>query len=698
MQLNPQQQHAVDHVDGPLLVLAGAGCGKTRVVTARIAKLLSIGVLPSDILAVTFTNKAAKEMQQRVKKLTNANILACTFHSLGARILREIINEMGYSNNFAIYDEEDSLKLIKNCFASLGMKDDKGLVKTVKMLISQTKNNLMTIEEADTKEEKAFHAIFPMYQARLKEYNAVDFDDLLYLPIKIFQKNETLKKEYQERWLFILVDEYQDTNMAQYNLIKILSNNHQNLFVVGDPDQSIYSWRGARYQNILDFDKDFKNAKVVKLEHNYRSTNKILLASNSLINHNNKRLEKNLFSTLDEGENVKIFLAETADQEVHFIVQKILSHYVNDKISYDEMVVFYRTNAQSRIFEEGLLKNKIPYIVYGGISFYERKEIKDLISFLRLLISDTDFLSFTRTLMLFKNGIGTKTIEKISSYISEEKILLNELCNHKKQLGLSDAQYTELCKHINILLSLRELKKNKIPISKIISEIITRFHYLEHLKEEPDSFDDRLENIQEFIAKAFEWENENEDSSLEKFLEEITLIPKENKKDGSFVKLMTLHNGKGLEFSLVFIAGMEEDIFPHISSRDSIEELEEERRLCYVGMTRAKKLLYMTASSYRYLWGETKIMQPSRFLAEIDRKYVNFISTDRNHEPNKEEVSSFSEEISLAVGMKVKHKTFGIGIIKKISSSSMGDIYDVYFSEDKITRTLAAKYAKLSKC
>lgn len=649
MNLNQEQRKAVEHREGPLLVIAGAGSGKTRIVAERIVKLLSSGIDPSSILALTFTNKAAKEMKDRI----NSNVLTCTFHSLGARILRESIDVLGYEKNFLIYDEEDSFKVLKS-FINEG---DFSSLKEVKERISKIKNDLL-----ETSDE-----LFLYYQSLLKKYNAVDFDDLLYLPIKILQ-NEDIRKFYQNKWNFLLVDEYQDTNFAQYMLIKILSENHKNIFAVGDPDQSIYSWRGARYQNILNFEQDFPNSKVITLEHNYRSTNTILSAANSLIKHNFNRPAKNLWSTLEEGEKISLFSGDNEKEEAKFILNRVLVH--REKMALNEMAIFYRTNAQSRVFEDVFLKSKIPYIIYGGLSFYERKEIKDIVAFLRQLASPSDFVSFERIVNIPKRGIGKATLEKLK----------NKLPLKLSELSLPSKQLATLNSYIQLMSSLNPHNK----ISKLIIEIVDKTGYLDYLKEDKESFEDRKANINELIAKAIEWEDETENNSLENFLEELALIsPLDKKEEKNSIKLMTLHNSKGLEFELVFMTGMEEDLFPHINSKDNPEDIEEERRLCYVGMTRAKKKLYITSSRNRYLWNFNKTMRPSRFLKEIEKQYTSYFS-------NSLEVSEDFEE-----GDLILHPIFGKGQILKTNNLSFGKTYEVQF--EHATKTLVAKYAKMEK-
>jgi DNA helicase II / ATP-dependent DNA helicase PcrA len=712
--LNPEQLKAVNHIEGPMLVLAGAGSGKTRVVTQRIAHLIEIGIVPSDILAVTFTNKAANEMKERVKKITQASILTCTFHSLGARILRESIQALQYKSDFSIYDEEDSLKLIKNCLETVGIKEEKGFVKSIKFLISQAKNDLLADDEINinsfsSSEEKGFYQVYPLYQKKLREYNAVDFDDLLFLPVTLLRKDNTIKEKYQNRWLFLLIDEYQDTNAAQNILAKLLAEKHKNIFVVGDPDQSIYSWRGAKYENILNFDKDFPEAKIITLEENYRSTNTILSAANSLIKNNEQRLDKNLWSNLGEGEKISIHIADTEKLEAIFVVNRLIDHHIRERAPLEEMVIFYRTNAQSRIFEDILLSEKIPYVIYGGLSFYQRKEIKDLIAFMRMIFSDSDFISFTRTINIPKRGIGPASISKLLELSENHQTSILKVCaayveNPDRFIGvkLSKKQLSSLLDYLSLISSFRDLALKKPPISQIISEIILRSGFLSYLKEDPETFEERKENIDELIAKAADYEETREAPTLHSFLEEISLLSNlESEEKKETVKLMTLHNSKGLEFSYVFMVGMEEEVFPHVNSTGSAEELEEERRLCYVGMTRAKKKLYLTAAIYRYLWGYPKIMIPSRFLKEIPAKYLENISTQSSFPKIEEKLTLQKEEIEketeFTPGSQVMHKSFGIGKIIKSYHTSMGETYDIKFNSGGPPKTIIAKYAKLKK-
>lgn len=670
-QLNPEQTLAVNHVEGPMLVLAGAGSGKTRVVTYRIVHLLELGIPPSEILAVTFTNKAAEEMRHRIRKLAGAYVLASTFHSLCARILRESISFLGYSRDFTIYDEDDSEKLLKECFTALNIKDEKGLLKSARAAISHAKNFL---------EEPANDPIYNLYQSKLKSYQALDFDDLLFLTVKLFKEFPDQLEHYQKRWTFLLIDEYQDTNTAQSTLIRLLAHKHHNVFAVGDPDQSIYSWRGADVSHILQFKDDYPGAQIVRLEQNYRSRNLILKAANALIQHNTGRLEKNLWSARGEGEKIGLYICPHEHAETEFIIREI------QKSPYplSECVIFYRTHFQSRVFEDALLRYRIPYRIIGGLSFYQRREIKDILSLLRIVLAGADFLSFARTVNIPKRGLGDGAVSKIQAF-AEERLLpifqAAEIIVDRKELKLSQKQYEGLKDYVEMIRILRTIH----PLSTQLAEAIERSRYLTYLKDDPETEQERKENLQELIAKAVEWEQETETPTLAAFLEELTLkSTKETDAEADAVRLMTFHNGKGLEFDLVFLVGMEEDLFPHVNCRDNPESLEEERRLCYVGMTRAKESLYLTASRHRFLWGASRPMRPSRFLYEIPSEYL------RTFDEGSGDTDVFSP------GTAVVHKDFGPGIVQKSYQTSLGLTYDVFFPKANTVRTLIAKYAKLT--
>lgn len=634
--LNAEQRAAVETVSGPLLVLAGAGSGKTRVVTYRIAYLLQNGVPPSKILGLTFTNKAAGEMKERVEALTKSQVLICTFHSLGARMLRESIETLGYKRDFAIYDEDDSIKLLRTCLEELAIADKKIDPYALKSMISNAKNQLQGPDDIHYLKEMspaadAFPSVYRRYQERLRSYNAVDFDDLLYLPVTLLRTNPEWLEYYRQKWEFLLIDEYQDTNQAQYELVCLLVAKSGNLCVVGDPDQSIYSWRGANIKNILNFESDYPGAKVIRLEQNYRSRSNILEAANLLIGYNYNRFEKNLWSDLGPGEKIKHFSALSDRDEAKFIIDKI-HHYASiKKVPLKEMVIFYRTNAQSRVFEDRLLFNRIPYVIVGGLSFYQRREIKDILAFLRMVQSGADYISFIRTINLPKRGIGDATLQKLRTAAMQSNLSIFDYCealaggdNVAFPVKLSSKQMDGLKDYVSIVRELKAIKES-CSLKELVSSAIKYTRYIDFLREEPETFDDRKGNLDELIAKAMEWEEMLENPTLGMFLEELSLkssLDEAANQVEDRVNLMTIHNGKGLEFELVFLAGLEEDLFPHVNSRDSQEALEEERRLCYVGMTRAKEYLYLTESRFRFLWGTERTQRSSRFIKEIPPEYV----------------------------------------------------------------------------
>ncbi len=695
--LNTHQQIAVEHIEGPMLVLAGAGSGKTRIVIHRILHLLDIGVPALEILAVTFTNKAAEEMKSRILNIAHVQVLTCTFHSLAARILRESIEHLGYDNHFVILDEEDSEKVLKECFKALGIKEEKSTIKNIRSQISHAKNHLLE-PESFTLENPTFYDLYHLYQKKLKEYNGLDFDDLLFLTVKLFKEKPEVLSVYQIRWNFILIDEYQDTNTAQYTITKLLSGKHHNVFAVGDPDQSIYSWRGANVQNILAFEKEYPGAKVVTLDQNYRSSNNILKAANALIQENSSRYEKNLWSDRGDGEKIGLFIADNETQEAEFVVEKLQEMAKANKISFKESAIFYRTNFQSRTFEDSLLKANVPYVIVGGMSFYQRKEIKDILALLRMSLGSNDFLAFTRTINTPKRGFGEAALTKIKTIADEYSldILTTALRIVEKQIDakLSAKQIENLKDYVQTIQALREMRKANVRLDEIITSAIERSRYLNYLKEDPETYGERKENVQELVSKAAEWQQEAHFPDLAAFLEELTLkasVSSDQEQQDS-IRLMTLHNGKGLEFRLVFLVGMEEDLLPHINSKGDEDKIEEERRLCYVGMTRAKENLFLTASRYRFLWGGSRSMRPSRFLKEIPSIY-----TEKLHKAASYQIDLYQEGDGtvFSPGSTVLHKDFGAGIVHKAYQTSLGLTYDVFFAKNQTTRTLVGKYAKL---
>jgi len=695
--LNKRQLDAVGHLEGPLVVIAGAGSGKTAVVINRIANLLEKGVLSAEILALTFTNKAANELRERLEKRALIPPLTVTFHALGVRILRESIHHFGYGNDFLIFDQSDSDSLLAAILLELTGKKEKGVVKEMRGKISSAKSKLLPPGSNFSKElffeseaEKSlFIQTYKTYQERLKGSNAVDFDDLIMLTVFIL-KDKDLSEKYANRWKYILVDEYQDTNHAQYLICKALSAKHQNLFVVGDPDQSIYSWRGAKISNILNFEKDFPGAKVIALEQNYRSTAHILSAANHVIENNNRLYEKNLFSDKGEGEKVHVHPFSNGYEEVRFVVNTIKG-YLKNHILPEEIVIFYRTNSQSRMFEDGLIENGIPYQIVGGLSFYQRKEIKDILGFLRILSSPSDPVSFTRVINLPKRGVGPKSIEKIilASRDGTTTIIdtLRSIIKGEAPFKLTATALEGVKDFVQFYDQIGGFAQESPPIAELIAEVYACSRYSVVLSEDKESMRDRLENIDELIAKADAYDKQKQ-GSLQKFLEDVCLDVDVTKDEGieRKISLMTIHNAKGLEFSVCFIVGLEEDVFPHIRAKNSYEDIEEERRLFYVGMTRAKQYLHMTLAKRRFLWGTEKILTASRFLSELPLKHV------AGKEMDQEEVCSNTAR----VGAAVVHKSFGKGVIDKVYETSYGLTYDVLFYCDNQKRTLVAKYARLS--
>lgn len=620
--LNDEQKKAVSILDGPVLVLAGAGSGKTRVVTERIAALIQSGIPASSILGLTFTNKAAKEMQERVHKITSCQVWISTFHRLGARILRESIHVLGYQQNFLIFDEDDAEKVIKICLEKMEVTEGKGERKKFRQQISRVKNSGLARDDFEEK-------LARMYNEELKRSNAVDFDDLLLLPLKIFREHTHILELYRARYSHLLVDEYQDTNGLQDEMIHLLVGDRHNLFVVGDPDQAIYSWRGANIRNIMNFKTKYPGAEVICLEENYRSQPHILEAANALISNNSTRYEKNLWSKRPVGAKIKEICASNEKEEA-FLITSDIADLKRKGISYQEIAVLYRTNAQSRPFEDYLLSRGIPYVVVGGISFYQRKEIKDILAYLRLLLSDNDPLAFERVINLQKMGLGKATLAKIFRGAEQEnlplyqysKALLNgEELEHK--VSLSAKAKAALSHLMGIVDSLRAMK-DSCGVADLIREVITASDYYEILKDDRETYQDKKENVEELVAKAIDWDTENQ-GDLVRFFEELSLKAsiEDVNQSQERVSLMTVHNSKGLEFYAAFVAGLEEDLFPHVNSRDDDNALEEERRLCYVAMTRAKERLTISHCRMRFLFGTQRFQRPSRFLDEIPDAYVS---------------------------------------------------------------------------
>lgn len=721
-ELNEEQLVAAKHIEGPMLVLAGAGSGKTRCVTFRIVNLIEMGVPSDSILGLTFTNKAAEEMRQRIESLTDRRVLIATFHSLGARILRESIHHLGIDNRFIIYDEEDSLKLVKKCIKEMGLDEKSADSRGTRAFISKAKNEGFGPDEAhhlghygDT---KVFIDVYEVYQKKLKEFNAVDFDDLLLLTLKLFEECPKVLEHYQDKWQFLLVDEYQDTNATQYEIVKLLAKKKRNLFVVGDPDQSIYSWRGANISNILNFESDYPEAKTVKLERNYRSTSTILNASNDLIVHNPNRYEKNLWSDLGEGEKIKHFIAENEFDEARFVAEKVRFYHEEMGVPLNEMVIFYRTNFQSRVFEDQLLTRSIPYVITGGVSFYQRKEVKDILAYLKLAICHSDYISFARTINLPKRGIGQVTAEKMVNRATELGLPIFTFCQKitakdpsVAPFKLSSKQLVAVANYVAAIELVMEMNTQQSSIGEIIGALVEDIRYFDHLENEKELASDRKENIYELQEKANQWCQQADEISIDGFLEEMSLKGQhveDFEKPKDTLNLMTLHNGKGLEFRVVFITGLDNDLLPHANSRDSVEAYHEERRLLYVGMTRAKERLYFCSALERHVWGQKRRQTESCFLKEISSEYMQPVSLrsgayryykDESEDFDEQELSSTPDESTetFKPGDAVFHKDFGVGIIKEVYEGSVGSMVDVLFANESKSKSLVLKYAKLKR-
>lgn len=691
MTLNDKQLEAVNHTKGPCLVLAGAGSGKTRVLTERIIKLIDDGVSPYNILAITFTNKAAKEMRVRVQNKIGdvANsIFIGTFHSFGLRILRENYDAIGYSSNITILDTDDTKSLIKRILKENSFDPADYDIKHIISKISSAKNDGISPLEFSklflNEHDKVIGLVYEKYLKLLKENNSVDFDDLLLKPVEIFKKRKDILEKYQERFRYILVDEYQDTNSIQYELCKMLAKKYNNIFVVGDANQSIYSWRNADYRNILNFEKDYKNAHVVLLEENYRSTNTILKAANSVIKNNNEGTKLNLWTSIGDGEKVEYIRVEDEIKESSFVINKI-KELVSEGYSYSDFAVLYRTNAQSRTVEEAFVRNNIPYNIIGSYYFYNRKEIKDLIAYLNLIYNTNDSVSLERIINTPKRGIGTKTIDNIREKANMNDISLFDAIDSGKELEFK-----------KLILELIEDSKT-MNLSDLIEDVLVKTGLRrEYELDKSIESDTKVENLNEFKSLAVNFED-NGIYDLSTFLENIMLVSDKGQyaEDDNNVNIMTLHSAKGLEFNIVFILGMEEGIFPHSRSFESAKELEEERRLCYVGITRAKKKLYLLSARTRTLYGRTSGTIESRFIKEIDPTLINIKNESVKKDENKKVSNMYSNKTvdGLKAGDTVIHTIFGEGVIIKIS----GDIATIAFKYGVGIKSIAANHKYLSK-
>ena len=638
--LNKEQQQAVQHTEGPLLILAGAGSGKTKVLTVRIAHLLAQGVNPYEILAITFTNKAAKEMKSRVEGLVGdvANrIWLSTFHSFCAKFLRfELDNFLGYNSNFTIYDTSDSQAVIKAALKALNLDDKYYPVGAMIGAISDAKNKLLFASDF-RKQARDFYQqkvadVYEYYERELRKNNALDFDDLLLVAVKLLQSNEAVLDKYSKRFRYVMIDEYQDTNHAQYLLAKLLASHWKNIAVVGDADQSIYAWRGADIQNILDFEKDYPNCTSIKLEQNYRSTKIILDAANAVIENNEGRPKKNLWTDKTEGAKIQHFTAQSEHEEAAFIGDTIAKKHDIHGVPYGDMAILYRTNAQSRVLEEALIKRALPYTMVGGTKFYDRKEIKDVLAYLRVLYNPFDDLSLLRIINVPKRSIGATTVAKLQDYARANGTSLFMTLTQLHLVDTIKGKTKEKLEEFGILIFTLVAEMEDKTVLDILESILDRTGYLAQLEESTDPQDQaRAENIGELLSVAKDFQDTNPNGTVEDFLEQVALVNDVDsfEQEESKVTLMTLHAAKGLEFPIVFLGGLEEGLFPHSRTLMNPEEIEEERRLAYVGITRAEKELYISNATTRTVFGRTSSYLPSRFIDEIPEELVDGLRAKR---------------------------------------------------------------------
>ncbi|MEO3947344.1 DNA helicase PcrA [Gorillibacterium sp. CAU 1737] len=640
--LNPEQQRAVLATDGPLLIMAGAGSGKTRVLTHRIGYLIASGkAAPWSILAITFTNKAAREMHERVESLIGPqarDIWVSTFHSMCVRILRRDITRIGFTSSFTILDSTDQLSVIRNCLKELNVDPKKFEPKGIQAAISAAKNELVTPERYEAKIGDYYQGVvakaYSLYQRKLRANNSLDFDDLIMTTIDLFTQVPEVLEFYQNKFQYIHVDEYQDTNRAQYMLCRMLADRHHRICVVGDSDQSIYRWRGADISNILNFEKDYPETTEIKLEQNYRSTSTILDAANNVIANNQGRKPKNLWSDKERGAKIQVYQADSEHEEGYFVTSRIREN-VDKGGKFNDHAILYRTNAQSRVIEEILIKSEVPYQIVGGIKFYDRKEIKDLLGYLRLISNPDDDISFARIVNVPKRGIGDTTVDRLSEFAGERGVSLFALLDDLELLDITNRARTPLTEFRTMIRNLHQMA-DFLSVTELTEKILESTQYrAEVLKENTLEARSRVENIDEFLSVTMEFEKRNEDKSLLSFLTDLALIADidtMDKEEGpqNAVVLMTMHSAKGLEFPSVFIVGMEEGVFPHSRAFTDNEELEEERRLAYVGITRAEETLYLSCARMRTLFGRTNANAPSRFLREIPEELKEDCSPTRD--------------------------------------------------------------------
>ena len=721
--LNKEQQQAVQHTEGPLLILAGAGSGKTKVLTVRIAHLLAQGVNPYEILAITFTNKAAKEMKSRVEGLVGdvANrIWLSTFHSFCAKFLRfELDNFLGYNSNFTIYDTSDSQAVIKAALKALNLDDKYYPVGAMIGAISDAKNKLLFASDF-RKQARDFYQqkvvdVYEYYERELRKNNALDFDDLLLVAVKLLQSNEAVLDKYSKRFRYVMIDEYQDTNHAQYLLAKLLASHWKNIAVVGDADQSIYAWRGADIQNILDFEKDYPNCTSIKLEQNYRSTKIILDAANAVIENNEGRPKKNLWTDKTEGAKIQHFTAQSEHEEAAFIGDTIAKKHDIHGVPYGDMAILYRTNAQSRVLEEALIKRALPYTMVGGTKFYDRKEIKDVLAYLRVLYNPFDDLSLLRIINVPKRSIGATTVAKLQDYARANGTSLFMTLTQLHLVDTIKGKTKEKLEEFGILIFTLVAEMEDKSVLDILEAILDRTGYLAQLEESTDPQDQaRAENIGELLSVAKDFQDTNPTGTVEDFLEQVALVNDVDsfEQEESKVTLMTLHAAKGLEFPIVFLGGLEEGLFPHSRTLMNPEEIEEERRLAYVGITRAEKELYISNATTRTVFGRTSSYLPSRFIDEIPEELVDGLRAKRKvpddikrHVPQHMSVTSRpvtkpivrNEVIAdWKVGDTAIHSKWGNGKVINVAGEGAGMKLTIEFPTQGV-RVVMAKFAPVKK-
>jgi DNA helicase-2/ATP-dependent DNA helicase PcrA len=702
--LNPPQREAVTLTDGPVLVLAGAGSGKTRVIAHRIAYLVGVtGVHPRQILAVTFTNKAAGEMRRRVEALLGGSGIAlpliATFHSTCVRILRAHIRHLGWPPHFVIYDEDDRLAVVKECMRELDMDERAATPASLVHRISHAKNHMVGIEDVERMargpREEAVASVFRRYQARLTAAGALDFDDLLLLTVRLFEQVPEVRDWYRGLWKYVLVDEYQDTNRAQYRIVRLLTEQHRNICVVGDPDQSVYRWRGADLRNILDFEHDYPGTRVVRLEQNYRSTKRVLRIASAVIANNVARKDKSLWTDNAEGEPASVYRAGDEHEEANFVAQTI-RRLRDEGAPYGDVAVFYRTNAQSRVLEDALRRGGIPYLIVGSVRFYERKEVKDALAYLRLIVNPADDVAFRRAVAAPSRGIGRATLVRLDELAGREQRSLLSACaalppDVAGKPGRALEQFRQL------VGGLAE-KRAGLTVPAFIDAVLDASGCREALRQERSAeAESRLENLEELIAAAEDYQVSAEEPSVEGFLDAVALVSDidELTEDVRGVTLMTLHSAKGLEFPTVFLTGMEEGVFPHSRSMGDAEEVEEERRLCYVGLTRAKERLFLSYALHRRLHGYG-LGEPSRFLAEIPENQATLLDAGARERPAEAPptAADLQDDLPFRVGAHVRHARWGEGLLVGIERDGDEIIVTVGFASVGRKR-LSLQYAHL---